>query len=153
MAIEIDNEAARTMAPRFDEALELVLNEFTGLDAARQYHNAFARLLTPDPLDRVLMMGTDQRDLFVPVLRTTIASSVPTGGHVLDFGADSIAATSYSSATSRVQTTARGLHPGQSPSRSLPHSWELPSRKARSAVSTTPSRTTFPRCAEPPMTA
>ncbi len=87
MAIAIDNDAARTMTPRFDEALELVLNEFTGLDAARQYHNAFARLLKPDPLDRVLMMGTDQRDLFVPVLRTTIAGSVPTGGHVLDFGA------------------------------------------------------------------
>ena len=59
MAIEIDNDAARTMAPRFDEALELVLNEFTGLDAERQYHNAVARLLAPDPLDRVLMMGTD----------------------------------------------------------------------------------------------
>ncbi len=87
MAIAIDNDAARTMAPRFDEALELVLNEFTGLDAERQYHNAFARLLTPDPLDRVLMMGTDQRDLFVPVLRTAVASSVPPGGHVLDFGA------------------------------------------------------------------
>ena len=79
MAIAIDNDAARTMTPRFDEALELVLNEFTGLDTERQYRNAFARLLKPDPLDRVLMMGTDQRDLFVPVLRTTVASSVPPG--------------------------------------------------------------------------
>jgi SAM-dependent methyltransferase len=87
MAIAIDNDAARALAPRFDEALELVLNEFAGLDTDRQYRNAFARLLKPDPLGRVLMMGTDQRDLFVPALRTAIASSVPPGGHVLDLGA------------------------------------------------------------------
>jgi SAM-dependent methyltransferase len=87
LAIAIDNDVVRALAPRFDEALELVLNEFTGLDTDRQYQNAFARLLKPDPLGRVLMMGTDQRDLFVPALRTAIASSVPPGGHVLDLGA------------------------------------------------------------------
>jgi hypothetical protein len=45
-----------------------VCNEFEGLDTYRGYHNAFARVLKPDPLGRVLMLGTDQRDLFVPLL-------------------------------------------------------------------------------------
>jgi SAM-dependent methyltransferase len=69
------------------EALELVRNEFEGLDTHRQYRNAFARLLKPDPLGRVSMMGTDQRDMFVPELRRTIGQCVPGGGHILDFGA------------------------------------------------------------------
>ncbi|MBW2422912.1 MAG: methyltransferase domain-containing protein [Deltaproteobacteria bacterium] len=87
MAITIDSDATHAMTPCFDEAMELVLNEFIGLDTERQYRNAFSRLLKPDPLRRVLMMGTDQRDLFVPMLRATIAGSVPLGGHVLDLGA------------------------------------------------------------------
>jgi len=75
------------MSGRFEEALALVRNEFEGLDSHRQYRNAFARLLKPDPLGRVLMMGTDQRDLFVPALRDVIAAVVPPGGHILDLGA------------------------------------------------------------------
>lgn len=86
MAITIDRETARTLQPRFDEAMELIRNEFHGLDADQQYRNAFARLLKPDPLGRVLMMGTDQRDLFVPLLRDTIAASVQAHGHALDIG-------------------------------------------------------------------
>ena len=62
-------------------------NEFAGLDPHRQYRNAFARLLKPDPLGRVLMMGTDQRDMFVPELRRAIETSVPSDGHIFDFGA------------------------------------------------------------------
>ena len=87
MPIRIDRCAARAMAPRFDEALELVRNEFDSLDQDRQYRNAFARLLKPDPLQRVRMLGTDQRDLFVPALRELIPEVVPPGGHILDLGA------------------------------------------------------------------
>src|SRR5215471_19107754 len=87
MPIQIDRKRADSLALQFDEALELVRNEFEGLDWHRQYHNAFARLLKPDPLGRVLMMGTDQRDMFVPVLRRVIKASVPSGGHIFDFGA------------------------------------------------------------------
>jgi SAM-dependent methyltransferase len=87
MPIQIDQKRAENLAPQFDEALELVRNEFAGLDLHRQYCNAFARLLKPDPLGRVLMMGTDQRDMFVPELRRVIQSSVPSDGHIFDFGA------------------------------------------------------------------
>jgi hypothetical protein len=87
MPIQIDRSRARELAPRFGEALELVRNEFEGLEPHRQYRNAFARLLKPDPLGRVPMMGTDQRDLFVPELRRVIEACVPIDGHILDFGA------------------------------------------------------------------
>jgi len=87
MPIRIDRAAARELAPRFDEAVALVRNEFEGLDAHRQYRNAFARLLKQDPLGRVLMMGTDQRDLLVPELRRVTEQCVPSGGHILDLGA------------------------------------------------------------------
>src|ERR1041384_4845908 len=87
MPIPIDRKGTEKLAAQSDEALELVRNEFEGLDPHRQYRNAFARLLKPDPLGRVLMMGTDQRDLFVPELRRVIETSVPTGGHIFDFGA------------------------------------------------------------------
>src|SRR5262245_10139003 len=87
MPIQIDRKKAEDLAPQFDEALELVRNEFEGLDLHRQYRNAFARLLKSDPLGRVMMMGTDQRDLFVPELRQTIETSVRTDGHIFDFGA------------------------------------------------------------------
>jgi len=87
MPIQIDRNRAESLAAQFDEALEVVRNEFEGLDLHRQYRNAFARLLKPDPLGRVLMMGTDQRDLFVPELCRVIETSVPTDGHIFDFGA------------------------------------------------------------------
>ena len=87
MPIQIDRSQAKKLAPQFDEALELVRNEFEGLDPHRQYRNAFARLLKPDPLGRVLMMGTDQRDMFVPELRRVIETSVPIDGNIFDFGA------------------------------------------------------------------
>ena len=87
MPIKIDRARTQDLALQFDEALELVRNEFEGLDAHRQYRNAFARLLKPDPLRRVLMMGTDQRDMFVPELRRAIEDCVACNGHIFDFGA------------------------------------------------------------------
>ena len=87
MPEQIDRAHARELSPRLDEALEIVRNEFEGLDPHRQYRNAFARLLKADPLRRVAMMGTDQRDLFVPLLRRAIEKHVPVGGHIFDFGA------------------------------------------------------------------
>jgi len=87
MPIQIDRAKAQDLAPRFDEALDLVRNEFEGLDVHQQYRNAFARLLKPDPLGRVLMMGTDQRDLFVPELSRVIEACVPRDGQIFDFGA------------------------------------------------------------------
>src|SRR5258706_7081346 len=86
MPIQIDQERARGMAPRFDEAMDLIASEFTGLDPHQQYRSAFARLLKWDPLGRVLMLGTDQRDLFVPELRRAIVDFVPAAGTVFDFG-------------------------------------------------------------------
>jgi len=87
MPIQIDRARAQDLAPHLDEALDLVRNEFEGLDLHRLYRNAFARLLKPDPLGRVLMMGTDQRDMFVPELRRIIEACVPSDGHIFDFGA------------------------------------------------------------------
>src|ERR1044071_5480560 len=86
MPIQIEQKRAESLAPQFDDALELVRNEFDGLDSHRQYRNAFARLLKPDPLGRVMMMGTDQRDMFAPELRRIIEASVPREGHIFDFG-------------------------------------------------------------------
>ncbi len=87
MPIQVDRKKTQSLAPQFDEALDLVRNEFDGLDPHRQYRNAFHRLLKPDPLGRVLMMGTDQRDMFVPELRRIVETSVPSDGHIFDFGA------------------------------------------------------------------
>ena len=79
MPIKIDRARTQALALQFDEALELVRNEFEGLDTHRQYRNAFARLSKPDPLGRGLMMGTDQRDMFVPELRRAIEGCIPFG--------------------------------------------------------------------------
>ena len=87
MPIAIDRTSARELSPQLDDALEIVCNEFEGLDPHRQYRNAFSRVLKPDPLRRVLMMGTDQRDLFVPLLRHAIGKYVCEAGHIFDFGA------------------------------------------------------------------
>ena len=86
MPIPIDAAMARDLALRFDEALTLVRNEFKGLDLDAQYRNAFARVLKRDPLRRVGMCGTDQRDRFIPTLRKIAAETVPAGGRLLDIG-------------------------------------------------------------------
>ena len=86
MPVPITSASVPSLARLFDEALALVRNEFEQLDRNRQYRNAFARLMKPDPLERVPVLGTDARDLFVPVLHGVIGRAVPPGGHVLDLG-------------------------------------------------------------------
>ena len=71
---------------RFREARVLIQNEFRGLDTHQQYMNAFSRLLKWDPLGRVTMLGTDQRDQFVPVIKDGIAGTLSRPGSVLDIG-------------------------------------------------------------------
>lgn len=71
---------------KFREARVLIRNEFTGLDAHQQYMNAFSRLLKWDPLRRVTMLGTDQRDRFVPIIKDSIAANLTRAGSVLDIG-------------------------------------------------------------------
>src|SRR5260370_28185394 len=66
--------------------MDIIANEFIAIDPHQQYRNAFSRLLKWDPLGRVLMLGTDQRDLFVPELRQAIVDFVPKAGAVFDFG-------------------------------------------------------------------
>jgi SAM-dependent methyltransferase len=70
--MDITRDFVSAHGSRFDDALEITKNEFKSLDADAQYTNAFARLLKWDPLDRVGMLGTDQRELFVPVLKNVI---------------------------------------------------------------------------------
>src|ERR1700677_816160 len=82
----IDREQTYGLAARFNEAMDIVANEFNALDTHQQYRNAFSRLLKWDPLGRVLMLGTDQRDLFVPELRQAFVDFVPKAGAVFDFG-------------------------------------------------------------------
>jgi SAM-dependent methyltransferase len=71
---------------RFREARVLVQNEFRGLDEHQQYMNAFSRLLKWDPLRRVTMLGTDQRDQFVPIIKSGISATLTQAGSVLDIG-------------------------------------------------------------------
>jgi SAM-dependent methyltransferase len=70
--MDITRDFVAEHVARFDDALEITKNEFKSLDADAQYTNAFARLLKWDPLDRAAMLGTDQRELFVPVLKNVI---------------------------------------------------------------------------------
>jgi len=71
---------------RFQEARILVQNEFHGLDVHQQYMNSFSRLLKWDPLERVTMLGTDQRDQFVPAVKEAVSKAMPHGGALLDIG-------------------------------------------------------------------
>lgn len=72
-------------ADQFRDARLIVANEFRGLDTHDQYYNAFARLLKRDPLDRVTMLGTDQRDRFVPAIRALLDAR-PGPKRILDIG-------------------------------------------------------------------
>lgn len=78
---------AATLTPeRLEEARLLIRHEFDGLDAHGQYFNAFARLLKADPLGRVPMLGTDQREQFVPVIRQALAAGPQRLLAILDVG-------------------------------------------------------------------
>jgi SAM-dependent methyltransferase len=82
-----DERAAATLTlERLAEARLLVRQEFDGLDAHAQYFNAFARLLKADPLGRVQMLGTDQRDRFVPTIRESLAAGPQGALAILDVG-------------------------------------------------------------------
>lgn len=111
MPVAIDRAAAAGLSHQLDDALAIVCNEFEGLDPHRQYHNSFARVLKPDPLGRVLMMGTDQRDLFVPLLRRAIMTFVPPGGAIFDFGAGDGQTFSYVASAVPPETTVSILEP------------------------------------------
>jgi hypothetical protein len=87
---KLDKGQTRRLAARFDEAMDIIANEFTALDTHQRYRNAFSRLLKWDPLGRVLMLGTDQRDLFVPELRQAIVGFVPKAGRYSISGAATV---------------------------------------------------------------
>jgi hypothetical protein len=57
MSREIDKAQTRGLAARFEEAMDIVANEFTALDMHQQYRNAFSRLLKWDPRGRVLCLA------------------------------------------------------------------------------------------------
>lgn len=82
----ITADDALRMRDQFRDARLMIANEFRGLDTHDQYYNAFARALKRDPLERVAMLGTDQRDQFVPVLRRLIAEGGSAPRRILDVG-------------------------------------------------------------------
>ena len=86
MPIQIDGTYTKAMASRFAEATDLIANEFKSLNRHEQYRSAFARLTKWDPLGRIHMMGTDQRDLFVPLIRRIAGEIVRPTGLLLDIG-------------------------------------------------------------------
>lgn len=71
---------------RFEEARLILSNEFGGLDTHQQYLNAFSRLLKWDPLGRVAMMGTDQRDQFVSLIRSILSARPREPQSIFDVG-------------------------------------------------------------------
>ncbi|UCG12410.1 MAG: methyltransferase domain-containing protein [Deltaproteobacteria bacterium] len=85
MPITVTREITKSQKARLQEAVGLLSLEFSGLTNQEAYRLAFSRLLKPDPLDRVSMMGTDQRDLFVTMLSDHV-KSIPERGHYFDFG-------------------------------------------------------------------
>ncbi len=82
----ITADACAAMRDQFRDARLMIANEFRGLDTHDQYYNAFARALKRDPLERVAMLGTDQRDAFVPVLRELVAGGGDAPRRILDVG-------------------------------------------------------------------
>ena len=87
-----------TVADLLDHAEHLVALELTDRSANEIYELCFSRLTRPDPSsflqqqdrskglnETVLMMGTDQRDLFVPILRSK-AQFLNVGDRIADLG-------------------------------------------------------------------
>jgi hypothetical protein len=85
MPTQIDADFCKANAELFREARLAVRHEFSHLGSHDQYFNAFARLLKWDPLGRVAMLGTDQRDQFVPLVRQLIGAR-PARPQILDLG-------------------------------------------------------------------
>lgn len=86
MSSEATTAAAFLTPERLEEARLIIRHEFEGLDAHAQYFNAFSRLLKADPLGRVAMLGTDQRDQFVPLVREALAAGPQRPLAMLDVG-------------------------------------------------------------------
>lgn len=77
----------RVTAPLvMQEARLLIRNEFSNLDIHQQYFNAYARLQKKDPLNRTLMLGTDQRDKMVPAIKRILADLGEAPKTILDIG-------------------------------------------------------------------
>lgn len=94
--LNLTTAALAGSAPLFDAAERLLLLELRGLNEHEVYEVAYARLLKASPYaafdlpqpaaDRaVLMLGTDQRDHFVPLLQDEAARLVD-GDPVFDIG-------------------------------------------------------------------
>jgi SAM-dependent methyltransferase len=73
-------------ADLFRDARIITANEFRALDGHDQYYNAFSRLLKRDPLNRVAMLGTDQRDQFVPKIKALLGFAGKRPTRILDVG-------------------------------------------------------------------
>lgn len=77
MAIQIDQARARDLSPQLDDALQIVCNEFEGLDAHRGYHNAFARVLNGDTGDNECYFATMDERRRLLARRTRAAADLP----------------------------------------------------------------------------
>lgn len=75
-----------TASMAMQEAKLLIRNEFHGLDIHQQYFNSYARLQKKDPLNRTLMLGTDQRDKMVPAIKRILAGLGEAPKTMLDVG-------------------------------------------------------------------
>lgn len=81
------------LTAQLDFYADLVATEFAERDLAEIYRLAFSRLTRPSPIDAVrhperppAMLGADERELLLPVLRDTFGAA-PDGARVLDLGA------------------------------------------------------------------
>ncbi len=94
--ISLKTSDVRNASGILDRMAKLVSLELSGRTSEEIYELCFSRLLTPDPAQfvaargkspagKVLMMGTDQRDLFVPLLRRQ-ARYLSAGSLVADLG-------------------------------------------------------------------
>ncbi len=94
--IALKTSDVRNASGILDGMAKLVSLELSGKTSEEIYELCFSRLLIPDPAQfvaarskspagKVLMMGTDQRDLFVPLLRRE-AGYLNAGGLVADLG-------------------------------------------------------------------
>jgi len=88
----VSDEEVAGLKKQFDFYQRLVSLEMAGLGAHEVYELSFSRLLKPDAMrslgypDRPLMLGTDQRDCFIPVLARAF-ERLPEAPAVLDVGA------------------------------------------------------------------
>lgn len=85
MPIPITAKTMRSRRSELEETRDRLYLEFRGLERREAYRLAFERMLRTDPLGRVAMLGNDQRDLLLPLLRERIAA-LPPDADLLDAG-------------------------------------------------------------------